>query len=476
MMKGALSLKNFRGIDRRRPRYQIDPHNLWDAKNLSITRGGDLRVAPAVQKVFSLDPESIGLYAIGDKLHSVLPSANTAINPLNFVYDRITAKAGEYTAITAVETYDFKSSGGGFPYMVLRRANGHSYAHHYIDGESSTLVALPFNPGPSLVKLQEKLYAPDRIFGQVHYSSTVSGPRSWRDEDFADAGAVDAARQAGGDAQIMGLTYSGYQLVVFFRDTVQFWQADPDPANIIFMRSMRGPGTALVGTVTPVIADVMYLGDGGFRSLSQMNTIGEMAEGDIGAPIQALTEPFLAALRSNPTAAKSMWSTARSQYLCFIRQGDTTTVFAYTLSPLGGVDGWTYWEYDLAITDIVELNGVIYFRSGNGVYKFRDAVDGDINWTFETAMVDAGVPSQVKQWTNIDIAQEGEIGQLSVRVNDRDIEDSYPVAYRVEGSTFSGGRIPVMGMSHRLGIVCSGNKAMTLSEIVVEYNKLYGAG
>jgi len=476
MKRGTIRLKDFRGIDRRRPRYQIDPRFCYEAKNLSLTRGGELESAPVPELVATLDSQSLGLYAVGDKLHAVLPAASVTPNPLGFVYDRITAEPGEYTAVTAVETYDYKSGGGGYPYLVLRRSNGTSYAHHYIDGGSTTLVDLPFNPGPSLVKLQEKLYAQDRIFGKVHFSSTVSGPRAWVDQDFADAGSIDAARQAGGDAQITGLTYFGYQLVVFFRDTVQFWQADPDPANIIFMRALRGPGTTMVGTVAPVIADVMYLGDGGFRSLSQMNTIGEVAEGDIGAPIQPLTTPFVDSLRRNPTAAKSLWSTSRSQYLCFITEGNATSVFAYTLSPLGGVDGWTRWEYNLPVSDLVELNGTVYFRSGNDVYKLRDPEDGEVSWQFESAMVDAGVPGRMKHWASIDISQEGEIGTLAVRVNDRDISVAYPIAYKLEGSTFSNGRIPIMGMSHRLGIVASGNKRWTLSDLVVEYHELYGAG
>ena len=480
-----LGVVNFKGIDRRRKIQSTDPQNLWDAANLDLTRGGELRARDSLELVTTLPDNTLGLYTNGGVLRCAVPAGNgiEALAPVGFRFDAISHASGaislnRYIDIQATTNWDAGSDGEPLTYLVAELSGGR-YEHHYLDGSTITRVALPFSPGKDVVTLQNKIYAADTHKGTVHFSSTQFGPRFWnyRDADangYADAGFIDAVNNSKGTTNIQGLTFYNSQLAIFFPDSVQFWQVDEDPNNFILLRTLDGPGTTYFSSVSSVISDLHYFSYGGFHSLQATNVLGEQREGDIGAAIKPFTDMY----EAGGYDVKAFWSPSRSQYLCFFSDGSSTRVFCRTISPLGGVDGWTYWDLDVPVDNVTELGGRMYIRSGNDVYKFVQNEVGDdldFTWNFESGMLDGNKASMTKQWNSIDFEQEGTIDTVEFRVDTQDPSKTFVAFHNVEGSTSSLGRFPICALSNKIGIKCSGSKWIEHSGFILDYLELTGA-
>jgi len=477
----VLEVKNFKGIDRRRKIYSSPADVLWDAKNCDLTTGGGITIRDKLVKIATLNANSIGLYAAGGKLRTAVPAGNSieSTAPVNVAYDAIsnlTAGATStslYTDLASWTTWDADGAGLPLPYLVLKTSSG-QYEHHYVDGDYKTKVTLPFTPGKNLVKLASKLFADSPSDGTVHCNSTVNGARDWTTS--GDAGFIDVVNHATGDTRLQGLTFYNSQLAIFFPDSIQFWQVDANPSNFMIVRTLKGPGTVFAGSVAPVISDLYYFSFGGFRSLQAQNILGELRQDPFGDKIAALTAPFADV---DTYEVKGFWSQARSQYLCFFSDGSTTTVFAYKNSPLGGVDGWTYWELGIPADYIVELDETLYIRSGNDVYKFvavEEDEEVDYEWSWETPMYDGEAPRRLKQWTFIDMDFEGRIDSLKYRSDDASPDTTWQGGYNIVGPTASGGSIPVCALSHKLGMLATGNYHFLIDSAVLQYAELSGAG
>jgi len=473
-----LSVTNYKGIDRRRKIQVGEAKSLWDAANLDLTRGGELRTRDRLELTNVLPTGSIGLYSFGGNLHTAVPAGNSLedLAPVGWVFDAIAYKSGanpldRYTKLESWTSWGATRTGAPQPYLVLKKTNG-ANEHHYVDGSDLTRVYLPFNPGDDIVKLQHKLHS-SGVDGTVHYSSTEFGPRNWDAEN--DAGFIDVLNQSAGSSSITGLTFFGKQLAVFFPDSVQFWEVDENPDKFGLLRTLNGPGTEFFGSVTPVVADLYYFSLGGFHSLRTTNVLGETREGDIGAPIEELTKAF----EADAVEAFGFWSPARSQYLCFFAGPSTTRVFVRTVSPLGGVDGWTYWDLDIPVEYVTEVNGITYVRSGDNVYKFVPTVEGEnlsYTWNAETMMFDGERPLDLKKWNQIDFQMDGTIDVVKYRVDTQNPDNTYVGLYNVTGTTSSLGAMPVEALSHKLGILMTGTQHWDLASVTLQYLDLSGAG
>ena len=324
-----------------------------------------------------------------------------------------------------------------------------------------------------IVKLQNKLFAQSRTAGTVHFSSTVNGTTDWAAEQ--DAGFIDVVNQSAGDSRIQGLSFYNSQLAVFFPDSIQFWQVDPDPANFALLRSLNGPGTMFPASVSPVVSDLYFYSLGGFRSLQAMNVLGELRQDPFGDKVQPLVAPYADGTRT----VRSFWSQARSQYLCCFTGASDTVVLCYRQDALGGADGWTYWTLSRPVDAVVELDETLYYRSGNDVYKFIDVEEGetvDFEWNLETPMFDGGDPRRLKQWKYAEFEHDGYIDGLKYRSNDADPTATWQGGYDILGPTASGGSIPVMSLSHKLGLVMSGERYVFFDGLTLQYTELSGAG
>lgn len=416
----------FRGIDRRQSFGLSDPNSLWDAVNVELTVGGRIRRRGGLRIRATVDERTVGLYKAGGVLRCAYvstPETGTneasdwaAVPPYGVLYDPIGSStevpptSDWYTKLTAYDVWDTDADRGPLPYLVLRNKVD-QYEHHWVrewpaatTTPVDTQISVPFPAGPSLQKYQFKFYAPDWYNGNIHYSSVFKGPSVWDPSQAQDAGFFSAMKQAAGDHRPTAITFHQGNLAVFFQDAIQFWRVDVDEQRIQWLRTLDGPGTRYGDSIAPVIGDVFYYSEGGFRSLATATVTGEPREDmDLGAPIKELTD---ALGEFDVDDVVALWSQARQQYLCaFVnRDAGTSEVFVLTYVPSADYAGWTRWILPVVVDAILEYEGEVVFRSGTTIYEFDynstvdELVDGskevEAYWT--TQMLDLGAPEDLK--------------------------------------------------------------------------------
>ncbi len=432
----TITYEKFTGKDLRRLASRSDMASARVATNLDLTTGGGYRTRDGLVRVTELIPESIGLYTIGGFLRSVVPGGQGLQSPQNsyVLYDPI-GKGVAYPLDQVVKLHSAQPIGasalvGVFPYVGLELESGvieHHWIREYpVDATDpvNSFVSLTFAAGTPLTKMNNRMWAADQANGVVRFTSIGGGPADWITAD--DAGFLPVLQHATGTRLITGLSFYNELLAVFFGESIQLYSVPADPDQHILTKTLHGPGTSNPNTVQNVVGDLYYFSRGGFRSLSIANSVGEFREGDIGARIQEETD----ALSLTP-APVSLWSQARSQYITAFG----TTVEVYTFSPLGKISGWTKWELPVAVEYMVELEGVLYIRSGNIVYKFDPTSDNDLGvkipFALTTQFSDGKDTDRYKMFDTIALTQSG---TCSIRY----LTDPRRSSVFVNGPTISG--------------------------------------
>lgn len=126
-----LTIKDYKfGMDRRRERVAGVPGTLWTAKNVHITRGGDVERRQPFRPVYNV-AGSFGAASIRSQLY-VYGSADLAASmPVDVQYQRLQAPSSP--AMTSI--LDVKTFSGKF-YAIAEYANGSVY--HFYDGNRVT--------------------------------------------------------------------------------------------------------------------------------------------------------------------------------------------------------------------------------------------------------------------------------------------------------------------------------------------------
>lgn len=119
------------GMDRRRERVAGVPGTLWLAKNVHISRGGDVQRAKKFVPTYSLPPNTFGLGQLRGQLY-VFGSAAAPTLPTGMQYQRLQAAN---TSAAMVEVLDVDKFDGKF-YVIARFDNGE--LHHFYDGNRIT--------------------------------------------------------------------------------------------------------------------------------------------------------------------------------------------------------------------------------------------------------------------------------------------------------------------------------------------------
>lgn len=478
------TINRFKGLDTRLGMYGEDSFTLTIGENLSLLSAGTIRRRPSLDKITDLHSESVGLYARGGLLHSVVPGGRSYqdLHPPEVIYDPIGTATGETLAgtysftlaggqsvFTTTITYNAQyttalvhvfingvrlavseysvdnnagflrvtlvvgraaadifradaylpSTGVAYPngvldrlvaadtygtdeiygpngYVCVSRNDGKPNEHHWLKRPPmlasipvNTLILLGFVPGNSITKLETKFWVPAPNEGTIRFDSTL-GPDNWDEPD--DAGFIPVLTHLSGSRDVLTTNHYRSRLAVFFRDAVQLWQVNADPERILLEQVLNGPGAFLAGAVANVQGDVVYLSDGGFRTLSTATVTGEADAGDIGKEIKSLTD-----LIGTSTPAVTLWSEARSQFICCIG----TTAYVLTWIAVERRVDWTTWTLPVAIEYLVELDRVLYARSGDVLYKFTDGGATDaggvtITSTFQTNQLALGFPGKLK--------------------------------------------------------------------------------
>lgn len=435
------------GLDLRKGASTADANRLRVLKNAYITDGKTIRKRNGLTKIATLQPGTVGLFAGGGALNTF--QIPTPANPLRvfsnpmFRNNEIEDVFGQYDptgtkkleAVLAVEVFN------GYPYVAVLHWDYHSLSgtyfqrprQHYCDGApgGSFVDAAPWSP--SIAKAASKIWSAD---GDVVKFTKTNDPRDWTTAD--DAGFLPVGLQQSGNKE--SVTVGNYQnrLVVFFPDSSQLWQVDPDPANHQFLNAVD-IGTKLLYAHQNMSNDVFFMSPGGVRTITRQANTESLVDSDVGSPIdrELLLGQFI-----DVTKAKGKYVRSTGQF--WLYAGTAAVVFTFSRS--SKISAWSVYEFPVPLDYIDELEAETYVRSGDDVYRLDDQAwtDGGVLYEVlaETAYSDFKSPRVDKQIMALDAVFTG-TGEISQRFDPRspDLITSPPVT--ITGDTQPGNTMPV---------------------------------
>ncbi len=356
-----------------------DEFTLIASSNLVLLPGGQIKTRPGIRRLGALDAASKGLYGRGGDLHAAIATAAPGGPvPTNFSYDVLTGASSAVGDVLATESWGVDATTGPYGVILIRNVGGQNELHWLKN--ATTRVTVPFTPGDDIIKAKNKIVVPDPLTGQFRYCSSVDGPDNWL--ALSDAGFENAVEFTFGSRQITGFGVHQGLLAVFYADGVQFWTMDEDPAYIGLQQFKQGIGTSSPQSAANVQGDLVFLSPSGFTEMATATVTGQADGSNIGDRIRDLT----AALGVNVEDAKAVWHERGQQYLCAIRG----QVFVWHVFPRDQWDAWMLWDLPYPVDALTELEGEVYFRSGNDAFQFDDSIvrdygaTADIAWSMET--------------------------------------------------------------------------------------------
>ena len=131
----------------------------------------------------------------------------------------------------------------------------------------------------------------------VRFSATVN-PLDWSSAN--DAGYLPTGLQQNGSNDTKVLSVYRGNLVDFSGSTFQMWQIDPDPAQMDMLDQIEGAGSIQHRAAQPVGNDLYYLAANGVRSVGISIASTNLAQGDVGKPVDSLVAASLLASGGAP--------------------------------------------------------------------------------------------------------------------------------------------------------------------------------
>lgn len=382
------------GFDLRKGASVSDANRLRKLVNAYVTTGKAVRMRNGLTSVATLEAGTKGLFAANNQLNTFYESgtvthANPLLNANKVPHDSVSQLVSR---VHHADLFD------GFIYASVEYADG-SILHHYLDGGTPTHIEDVKCPhSASFIKMSSKIWA---LNGDTAPFSATGLPRNWSLSD--DAGYLPIGLQQSGGSDAKALGQRDRDLVVFFPNGAQIWVPDPDPALHVFKKPIPSVGTKFAGSVGQLSDDVYFLSDFGFRSITITGSDGSLTDMDVGSPIDKRVKPLVND-SINPIA---QYFSGGGQYWCVIG----TTVFIYTFSRSMKMSAWSEYEFPEGFDAIAELNGVLYIRIGDAVYKFDDSATNDYGTdyelTIELPFLNFQKPGVLKYIMGVDAIVEG---------------------------------------------------------------------
>lgn len=451
------------GLDLRQGPSTSDANRLRVLKNAYVTGGKTIRKRPGCELVGTLPSQTVGLFAGRGVLNTFHTSASPVVVPSAlFEAHRLnTPGSVDLVRVHQVEVFN------GYLYLSNDWTGGTS-SHHYLDGGPSTLIADVNCPNtPQIKKAAGKMWARGTNGETVPFSAT-NDPRDWTTPN--DAGFLPVGLQQLGSDDVVGLGFYSGKLVVFFSDSAQIWAVDADPANHAFEQAVQ---VGLAASFSPInfAGDVFFLSPAGVRSITQQSSVAaNLTDSDIGSPID---EPLMNGELIGITSPRGQFFSGLGQYWLYSQN----RALVFTFSRTNKISAWSLYEFPFALGYITELNGSLYIRSGNNVYRMARGVWTDGGTVYpveiETGFLDFKAPGVLKQIIAMDAVTTG-TAAFSHRYDPRspELEAGPPVT--ISGDTRPGNRRPVELMTTNLATVIRNNddQAFELHAVSFEYENL----
>ena len=444
------------GIDLRKGASVADANRLREMKNAYVTTGLATQKRPGLIKVATLEPGTKGLFAAFGKLNTFSGGAVTHANALFNCYKL----EFENRAIKQVWFADVFNA---HVYASVEYENG-VVKHHYTDNGATLISDANCPHSKAAIKADSKIFATK---GEVVRFSKTNAPRDWTTAN--DAGFLPTGLQFRGDREANALGIYQNNLVVLSRDSAQIWNTDPDPTAMSLIDQVYNVGTSYPRTVTNVGGDLYFLSDYGFRSITTLQYTNNLADVDIGSPIDVLVRNEI---KTNSNVPMSYYYYGTGQYLCMIGN----RIFVYSISRTSKIAAWSRYELPINADAFAELNGQLYIRSGDDVYRLSEEASDDNGQAYEVLLelpyMDLKAPGQLKRILGTDIVMDGEC-YFSVAYDVRNPRAVTP-AVKVKGNTRPNGVVPVecAGTEFSLRFRNMSKKPFRLDAVTIYYESM----
>lgn len=278
-----------------------------------------------------------------------------------------------------------------------------------------------------------------------------------------DAGFLPTGQQTTGEVRPTALAQYRSNLVVFTPTSAQVWQVDPDPQRMSLLDIIEGVGTRFHRAHASIGDDLFFLTRLGVRSLSVTGGSQNLQTGDVGAPVDAILQPLIDAA----TDPRMLYYPARGQLWVIFG----VDVYVLTSSPQAGVAAWSHYVFPGAIDAWAILDGELYLRIGNDVYRFDENATTDdgqaIPVTVQWPWLDLGELGQTKMMLGFDISASAAC-QVSVGY-DQSNPAAFTNPYTVGPDTLPGQVIPLplMAPSFSPKVTHSANQPFELNSLTL---------
>jgi len=420
------------GIDRRKGASVSDANRLLEMKNAYVTTGLATSKRPGLVKVATLEAGSKGLFAGLGKLHTFYGG----VGSLTHANSRFVAHKVDYGARQIKDVW-FADTFNAYIYVAVEYEDG-TLKHHYLDGSATTVIADPNCPhSKAVIKTASRIFAAGANDGSTVRYCKTGDPRDWSAAN--DAGFLPTGLQFSGDRSANALGLYKSSLVVLSRDGLQIWDVqDVDPTTMRLTDLVENVGTSFPRTVRNVSGDLYFLADFGFRSITTLQYTNNLADVDVGSPIDAIVVPEILQAKAVPQA---FFHYGTGQYICVVG----SELYVYSVSRTAKIAAWSRYSVPFEVDAVAELAGELYFRSGDDVFRFTADTHTDDGVPFEVLVqlpyMDMKAPGQLKRVIGVDMVVEGEC-DVSLAYDVR-----YPTAItprvRIRGNTRPGGIIPM---------------------------------
>ncbi|MAO52654.1 MAG: hypothetical protein CML16_17470 [Pusillimonas sp.] len=447
------------GIDLRKGASVSDANRLRDMTNAYVTTGLATQKRPGLVKVAELTPGTKGLFAAFGKLNCFYSEGTINLGTGIFNAIKLTGYAAKLKEVWFADVFN------GQIYTSVEYENG-VVRHHYTDNVTTLITDgnCPHSKAVIKASTANKIFAAN---GETVRYCATDKPRDWTTANDAGFLPTGLRFQGARDAKALGIYKNN--LVVLTQDGGQTWSVDPDPTRMALTDTVDNVGTNFPKTVTNVSGDLYFLSDFGFRSITTQQWTNNLSDADVGSPIDDLVKPVI---RNTPFVPTSFFHYGTGQYLCIVGN----IIFVYSLSRSSKIAAWSRYTIPSTVDAFAELNGTLYFRSGDSVYRFApDAYDDDgqpFKVSLELPYMDLKAPGQLKQIMGVDLVMEGEC-DFSIGFDVRNA-DCYTPVVRLRGNTRPGGMIPMScsGTEFSLRFNCLNKKLFRLDSATLYYEEL----
>jgi hypothetical protein len=452
------------GLDRRKSIVTAAPGSLWTAKNVHITRGGEIEKRKSFRVRHALPVGTFGFITVlNDKY--VFGSAVAPSMPSGVLYQRLQHPSGlAMTRLVAATLFAGKI-------FAIAEYTGGVRALFY-DGTIvpewtgvGTYASLADQANDCITMRSKVIVAAGSslVFSKLNDASTFAG---------TGAGIIDASTDQTGLEEILALSKYQGLLAVYARRLAQTWTIDVDLSKCAGSDPLENTGIIASRSAVPFgNTDTFILNDTGVRSIRAREGTNTPGIYDIGTPIDTLITDAIATL-GDATAerAAGVMEPIDGRYLLALG----TTVYVFSYFPGSKVSAWT--TYDLG--GEVEAWGIIgtklFCRIADSIYEYGASDLGSYDSSpVEVVLpyLDGQKPAHEKQFVGIDASVEGE-WTLSAGMNIRS-PDTRELVANLSGPSFVDLRYAATGRGTHIGLKLTNTAsgAARIGNIIVHFEQ-----